>query len=93
MPYALFTNGEQISKAYSTPQEVWKEAEEAGLVIELPADEEKDEPKQVLDEDYRIEPCPPDQPAEGSAPTRKPVHQDDARPARLHRAHARSSRR
>jgi len=61
MPYALFTNGEQISKAYRSREEVWKKAQEAGLVVDLPADEEKNRPKQVLDEGYRIQVCPPDQ--------------------------------
>jgi hypothetical protein len=61
MPYALFTNGEQVSKAYSSREEVWKKAQEAGLVVDLPSDEEEQKPKQVLDEGYQIEPCPPDQ--------------------------------
>lgn len=61
MPYALFTNGEQISKAYRSREEVWKKAEEAGLVVDLPADEEKNKPKQVLDEGYHIQSCQPDE--------------------------------
>jgi hypothetical protein len=61
MPYALFTNGEQVSKAYRSREEVWKKAKEAGLVVDLPSDEEEQKPKQVLDEGYKIEPCPPDQ--------------------------------
>lgn len=61
MPYALFTNGEQISKAYRSREEVWKKAEEAGLVVDLPADEEKKKPKQVLDEGYHIQPCQADE--------------------------------
>ena len=61
MPYALFTNGEQISKAYRSREEVWKKAEEAGLVVDLPSEEEKKKPKQVLDEGYHIHACQPDQ--------------------------------
>ncbi len=61
MPYALFTNGEQISKAYRSREEVWKKAEEAGLVVDLPTDEEKQKPKQVLDEGYHIQSCQPDE--------------------------------
>lgn len=61
MPYALFTNGEQISKAYRSREEVWKKAKEAGLVVDLPADEEKTKPKQVLDEGYHIQVCQSDQ--------------------------------
>jgi hypothetical protein len=67
MPYALFTNGEQISKAYRSREEVWKKAEEAGLVVDLPSEEEKKKPKQVLDEGYHIQPCQPDQAIEMSA--------------------------
>jgi len=67
MPYALFTNGEQISKAYRSREEVWKKAEEAGLVVDLPSEEEKKKPKQVLDEGYHIQPCQPDQAIETSA--------------------------
>ncbi len=60
MPYALFTNNEQISKAYKTEHEVWKRADEAGLVVDVTSDEEKAHPKRVLDEDYSIKPCPAD---------------------------------
>lgn len=62
MPFALFSNDEQISKAYQTEQDVWRKAKEAGLVVEVPADEEAQQPKHVLDEDYCIKPCPPDAP-------------------------------
>jgi hypothetical protein len=86
MPYALFTHGEQISKAYRTRQEVWKKAEEAGLVVDLPSEEEKKKPKQVLDEDYRIETCQPDQaddtPADASDADSEPVRQKRSSSAR-----------
>jgi hypothetical protein len=64
MPYALFTNGEQISKAYRSREEVWKKAEEAGLIVDLPSEEESKKPKQVLDEGYHIQTCQPDQAAD-----------------------------
>ena len=67
MPYALFTNGEQISKAYRSQEEVWKKAEEAGLVVDLPSDEEEKKPKQVLDEGYHIQSRQPDQADDQSA--------------------------
>ncbi|MBN9598848.1 MAG: hypothetical protein J0G28_04110 [Afipia sp.] len=60
MPYALFTNDEQISKAYDTRQEVWRKADEAGLVVEVSPDGDDRKPERVLDEDYSIKPCPPD---------------------------------
>ncbi len=73
MPYALFTNNEQISKAYKTEHEVWKKADEAGLVVDVTSEEEKAHPKRVLDSDFCIKPCPADadhetfQPAQNSA--------------------------
>lgn len=60
MPYALFSNNEQISKAYKTEDEVWKKADEAGLVVDVASEEEKAHPKRVLDEDYCIKPCQAD---------------------------------
>jgi hypothetical protein len=60
MPYALFTNNEQISKAYDSESEVWKEADEAGLVVDVASNEEASHPKRVLDEDYCIKPCTAD---------------------------------
>lgn len=71
MPYALFTNDEQISKAYQTRHEVWKKAEEAGLVVELASEEEERQPERVLDEGYDIRPCPPDSTAPNSGKLRK----------------------
>lgn len=73
MPYALFTKDEQISKAYRTKQEVWKKADEAGLVVDAVSEEEKQPPGRVLDEDYQIKCCPPEtsgeiEPASRSGP-------------------------
>lgn len=72
MPYALFTNDEQISKAYNTRQEVWKKAEDAGLVVDAVPDDARDAPAKILDENYRIRPCAPDLPP-------KRIHQADRR--------------
>lgn len=82
MPYALFTNGEQISKAYRSREEVWKKAEEAGLVVDLPTDEEKKKPKQVLDEGYHIQSCQPDE-ADAPSTTATDV---DSEPVRQRRS-------
>jgi hypothetical protein len=74
MPYALFTNNEQISKAYKTEHEVWKKADEAGLVVDAASEEKMSHPKRVLDEDYCIKPCPADvdQTDATSAPEHRP---------------------
>lgn len=68
MPYALFTNDEKISKAFPSKDEVWEHADEAGLVIDVRSDDDKDQPKRVLDQDYTIKPCEADTPAEQPAP-------------------------
>ncbi len=59
MPYALFSNGEKISKAFPTREAVWTHADEAGLVIDVVSDDAK-QPQRVLDQDYTIKPCEAD---------------------------------
>ncbi len=58
MPYALFCNDAQISKAYPGEADVWKLAERSGLVVDVSADDERPGPRRVLDNDYEIKPCP-----------------------------------
>ena len=62
MPYALFANSTKVSKAFSSKSDVWRHAEESGLVNEIGLGEE-DPPRRVLDMDYAIKECTPD-PAE-----------------------------
>jgi hypothetical protein len=57
MPYALFCNDAQISKAYPSEADVWKIAQQSGLVVDITADEERTGPRRVLDNDYEIKPC------------------------------------
>jgi hypothetical protein len=71
MPYALFTNDEKISKTFPTEHEVWKHADEAGLVIDVRVDDDKEKPKRVLDQDYTIKPCEADPPSEQTAPAHR----------------------
>lgn len=75
MPYALFTNNEQISQAYKTEDEVWEKADEAGLVVDVASQEEEKNPKRVLDEDYCIQPCQADA-SQPSAQPRQECKQD-----------------
>jgi hypothetical protein len=79
MPYALFTNDEQISKAYRTRQEVWKKADDAGLVVDSVPEDPNAAPAKVLDEDYEIKPCPPDTPGGVTATSSDPEPIDVAR--------------
>ena len=60
MPYALFCQDAKISKAYSTEADVWKHADENGLVVDVNSDSDDHEPIRVLDNDYTIQPCAPD---------------------------------
>ena len=60
MPYALFSNEAKLSKAYPTEADVWKLAQQSGLVVDAVSDDEKPTPRPVLDNDYEIRPCQPD---------------------------------
>jgi len=54
MPYALFEHGEKLSRALPTEEDVWRHAEEAGLV-------DISNGKEVLEDHYVIQACPADQ--------------------------------
>jgi hypothetical protein len=58
MPFALFCNDAQISKAYPSEADVWKLAQRSGLVVDITTDEDRPGPRRVLDNDYEIKPCP-----------------------------------
>jgi hypothetical protein len=60
MPYALFCNEAKLSKAYPTEADVWKQARNTGLVVDVATDEDRPAPRPVLDNDYEIRPCRPD---------------------------------
>jgi hypothetical protein len=60
MPYALFCNDAKLSKTYPTEADVWKFAQQSGLVVDAASDEEKAHPRPVLDNDYEIRPCRPE---------------------------------
>jgi len=59
MPYALFANATKVSKAFASKSDVWRHAEESGLVTEVGLGEE-DPPRRILDMDYAIRECAPD---------------------------------
>jgi hypothetical protein len=60
MPYALFSNEAKLSKAYPTEADVWKLAQQSGLVVDTVSDDQMPSPRPVLDNDYEIRPCQPD---------------------------------
>ncbi|MBH5368078.1 hypothetical protein [Bradyrhizobium glycinis] len=73
MPYALFCNDAQISKAYPSEADVWKLAQRSGLVVDVTTDAERPGPRRVLDNDYKIEPC---QAAQGEDPAKNKAEAD-----------------
>jgi hypothetical protein len=62
MAYALFSNVAQVSKPYRTKSEVWRYAEQRGLIVEVGSFEE-DPPRRILDMDFAIRECAADVPA------------------------------
>ena len=54
MPYALFENEYRLSRIFPTATDVWRCAEDCGLVID------EANGRQRLDDGYAIKPCPPD---------------------------------
>ena len=73
MPYALFCNDSQISKAYPDEADVWKLAQRSGLIVDIGSDEERHGPRRVLDNDYEIRPC---QAAQGEDPAKNKADAD-----------------
>ena len=54
MPYALFENNTKLSRAFPIEMDVWRYAEDSGLVIAGAHGEKR------LEDSYVIKPCPPD---------------------------------
>jgi hypothetical protein len=57
MPYALFCNEARLSNAYPTEADVWKLARKSGLVVETVSEDDRPEPRPILENDYEIKPC------------------------------------
>jgi len=56
MPYALFEKEYRLSRTFPTATDVWRCAEDCGLVID------EANGRQRLDDGYAIKPCPPEAP-------------------------------
>lgn len=54
MPYALFENEYRLSRTFPTATDVWRCAEDCGLVVDDP------DGGQRLNNGYAIKPCPHD---------------------------------
>jgi hypothetical protein len=79
MPYALFCNDAKLSKTYPTEADVWKLAQQSGLVVDAAIEKDKAHPHPVLDNDYEIRPCRPDpneDPARNKAEAERQLKRD-----------------
>lgn len=65
MPYALFEKEYRLSRTFPTASDVWRCAEDCGLVID------EANGRQRLDEGYAIRPCPPDAAEAEEEPARR----------------------
>jgi len=57
MPYALYFDDTQITSPLPSRCDVWKWADAAGLLVDVPLRDEDGKPDRVLHSRYRIEPC------------------------------------
>lgn len=60
MPYAVFEDGERLTRVFVTEEQAWQAAERAGLV-------ETTDGKKVLDDHLQIRPCDAEPEASGDA--------------------------
>ena len=60
MPYALFCHEAKLSKAYPTEADVWKHAQESGLVVDVVSEEDTPAARPVLENDYQVRSCQAD---------------------------------
>ncbi len=58
MPYALFCHEAKLSKAYPTEADVWKQARQSGLVVDVATEEEKAAPRPVAGQRLRNQAVP-----------------------------------
>jgi hypothetical protein len=82
MPYALFSNDAQLSKAYPTEADVWQHARKSGLLIDVMPGKDKPMPQPVLDNGYEIKPCRPD-PQEDPDQNQADAEQEEQRQIQL----------
>lgn len=61
MPYALFVEDQQISRALPTAHDVWHYADDAGLVVDALIQDETSKPERILEQGYSIRQAEADQ--------------------------------
>lgn len=67
MPYALFVEDHQISRALPTEHDVWHYADDAGLVVDALIQDETGKPERILEQGYSIRQAEPEQAGPGQA--------------------------
>jgi hypothetical protein len=61
MPYALFVEVHQISRALPTEHDVWHYADDAGLVVDSLIQDSTGKPERVLEQGYSIREAEPEE--------------------------------
>lgn len=61
MPYALFVEDHQISRALPTENDVWQYADDAGLVVDALIQDETGKPERVLEQGFSIREAEPEE--------------------------------
>ncbi|MGL4264299.1 MAG: hypothetical protein ACRCV5_11380 [Afipia sp.] len=61
MPYALFVEDHQISRALPTETDVWHYADDAGLVVDALIQDSTGKPERVLEQGYSIREAEPEE--------------------------------
>ena len=61
MPYALFVDDQQISRALPTEHDVWHYADDAGLVVDALIQDETGKPERILEQGYSIRQAEPEE--------------------------------
>ena len=61
MPYALFVEDHQISRALPTENDVWQYADDAGLVVDALIQDATGKPERVLEQGYSIREAEPEE--------------------------------
>ena len=61
MPYALFVEDHQISRALPTEHDVWHYADDAGLVVDALIQDSTGKPERILEQGYSIREAEPEE--------------------------------
>ena len=60
MPYALFCQEAKLSNSYPTEADVWEQARQSGLLVDVRSGDDETTQRSIFENDYEIRPCLPD---------------------------------